>query len=165
MTPAQQSALETVAGRALTAGEIVAIDALLADRNDIQIAAILSAGRVTLTPHEMGERGILDLLGPVDGDAFLSALESITSADQLPAPLRPYYGAIRRGVSWLKTDGLDVGSAATRSLLDGMAGAGIVDAAAVAAIKARAEQADPINYNAVSDALNIAEGRLTMQGV
>jgi hypothetical protein len=46
-----------------------------------------------------------------------------------------------------------------------MAGAGIVDAAAVAAIKARAEQADPINYNAVSDALNIAEGRLTMQGV
>jgi len=164
MTPAQQTALETVAGRALTPGEIVAIDALLPDRNDVQIAAILSAGRVRVVPHEIGERGILDVLGPVAGDAFLSALEAITGADQLPAPLQPYYGAIRRGVAWLKTNGLDVGSPTTRALLDALAGAGIVDGAAVTAIKARAEQPDPIHYNAVSDALNVAEGRMTLGG-
>jgi len=164
MTPAQQTALEAVAGRALTPGEIVAIDALLPVRNDVQIAAILSAGRVTLTPHEIGERGILDVLGPVAGDAFLSALESITGADQLPAPLQPFYGAIRRGVAWLKTNGLDIGSPTTRALLDSLANFGIVDGTAVTAIKARAEQPDPIHYNAISDALNVAEGRMTLQG-
>lgn len=156
MTPAQQSALETVAGRALTADEIVAIDALLADRNDIQIAAILSAGRVTLTPHEMGERGVLDVLGPVDGDVFLSALESITIADDLPPPLRPLFGAIHRGVAWLKTSGLDVGSTTTRAMLDGLAAFGKLNTAHVAAIKATAERPDPIFPSAISDALNEA---------
>ena len=42
MTPAQQTALETVAGRALTPDEITSIDAYLPDRNDVEIAAILS---------------------------------------------------------------------------------------------------------------------------
>jgi len=164
MTPEQQAAIESAAGRALTAGELVAIDSLLAARNDVQIAAIISAGRVRVVSHLIGERGILDVLGPVAGDAFLTALEAIVTADNLPAALQPYFGAIRRGVAWLKTDGLDVGSATTRSLLDSLAAAGIVAPESVASIKALAERPDPINYNHVSDALNIAEGRMTLEG-
>lgn len=164
MTPAQQSALETVAGRPLSPVEIVAIEPYLLARNDVQIAAILSAGRVRLIPNEIGERGILGVLGPIDGDAFLSALEAITTPEALPAPIRPYFGAIRRGVGWLKTNGLDVGSPTTRALLDALAAGGIVSAAAVEAIKAKGEQADPYHYNTISDALNIAEGRMTLGG-
>lgn len=161
MTPNQQAAIESVAGRALTAGELVAIDSLLAARNDVQIAAIISAGRVRVVSHLIGERGILDVLGPVAGDAFLAALEAIT-ADNLPVPLQPYFGALRRGIAWLKTDGLDVGSATTRGLLDSLAAARVVAPESVAAIKALAERPDPIHYNPLSDALNIAEGRMTL---
>ena len=161
MTPDQQAAIESVAGQALTAGELVAIDSLLAARNDVQIAAIISAGRVRVVSHLIGERGILDVLGPVAGDAFLAALEAIT-ADNLPVPLQPYFGALRRGIAWLKTDGLDVGSATTRGLLDSLAAAGVVAPESVASIKDLAERPDPIHYNHVSDALNIAEGRMTL---
>jgi len=163
MTPEQQGAIESVAGRILTAGELVAIDSLLADRNDVQMASIISAGRIRVVSHLIGERGILDVLGPVAGDAFLAALEAIT-ADNLPAALQPYFGALRRGVAWLKTDGLDVGSETTRSLLDSLAAAGVVAQESVASIKALAERADPIHYNLLSDALNIAEGRMTLGG-
>lgn len=162
MNPAQQAALESVAGRGMTPQEYVDIDALLPLRNDVAIAVILSAGRIILVPHEIGERGILNVLGSIAGDAFLSALEAIASPTDLPAPLQPHYGAIRRGVTWLKKDGLDVGSQTTRALLDGLAAVGLVDAASVAALKALAERQDPISFNAVSDALNIAEGRMTL---
>lgn len=163
MTPDQRAAIESAAGRALTAGELVAIDSLLAARNDVQIAAIISAGRVRVVSHLIGERGILDVLGPVAGDAFLAALEAIT-ADSLPAALQPYLGALRRGIAWLKTDGLDVGSATTRSLLDSLAAAGVVAPESVASIKALAERPEPIHYNLLSDALNVAEGRMTLGG-
>ena len=57
MNTAQQTALETLVGRALTAEEISAIDPLLADRNDSAIATLLSQGRTKLVQHMIGERG------------------------------------------------------------------------------------------------------------
>jgi hypothetical protein len=47
MTPAQQSALESVAGRALTALEITALEPFIQPecRNDVEIAAILTTGQ------------------------------------------------------------------------------------------------------------------------
>lgn len=164
MTLAQQSALEAVLARPLKPEEVAAIDAVLPIRNDVEIAAILSVGRVTIVSHEIGERGILDVLGSEDGETFLVALEGITDPAALPESLRPHYGAIRRGVSWLKSDGLDVGSPTTRKLLDALAAAGILDAGAVAKVKKVAERDHPFHYNVVSDALNVAEGRLTMSG-
>lgn len=162
MNAAQQAALEAVVERSLTPAEIIAIDQLLPLRNDVEIAAILSADRFIYVPHEIGERGIIDALGPVAGDAFLSALEAINSADLLPLPLQPYFGALRRGVAWLKTDGLDIGAKTTRDLLAALAAAGIVDAAAVAVLEAIPRRDNPLHFNVVSDALNIAEGRLTL---
>lgn len=164
MSPDQKNALESLAGRGLSVAEIAVLDPLLDVRDDVAIAAVLSTGRVTVVSHRIGELGILDLLGPVAGDAFLTALEAITGPETLPEPLRPYTGAIRRGVCWLKTDGLDVGSATARVLLDALAAGGVLDGGAVTAIKASAERASPIPYAAVSDALNVAEGRLTLGG-
>lgn len=40
MTPAQQTALESLAGRPLSDDEIAAIDPLLPERNDVAIATL-----------------------------------------------------------------------------------------------------------------------------
>lgn len=124
------------------------------------IAAFLSVGRVRAVSREVGERGIIDVLGPVAGDAFLLTLESITAAELLPVPLRPCFGAIRRGVSWLKTGGLDVGAPTTRLLLDGLVGAGVLPAADVAKVKALAEVPDPVTQRQVAEALYHDDGSL-----
>lgn len=126
------------------------------------IAAAISIGRVAPVPHEIGERGILDVLGPVEGDAFLAALEAIAAgtADDLPVPLRPSFGAIRRGVSWLKTGGLDVGAPTTRLLLDSLVGVGKLPAASVTKVKAVAEVADPVTARQVAEVLFHDDGSL-----
>lgn len=124
------------------------------------IAAALSVNRVRAVSHEIGERGILDLLGPVAGDAFLSALEAIAAPTDLPAPLQLYFGAIRRGVSWLKSSGLDVGAPTTRLLLDNLALAGILKATDVARIKAIAEVPDNVTARQVAEALYHDDGSL-----
>ena len=154
MNTAQQTALETLVGRALTTEEISAIDPLLADRNDGAIACLLSQGRTKLVQHMIGERGVIDKLGPVAGDAFLTALESIQAESDLPAAMQPCFGAIKRGAAWLKTDaGLDVGSATLRGLLDALVSAGKLDATSVATIKALAVQDDPVTSQQVTHAL------------
>lgn len=118
---------------------------VLASRDSQAIADAFNVGRVRIVSRLIGERGVLDALGPIAGEAFLAALEAITSAEALPEPARPYFGALRRGVAWLKSEGLDIGSATTRSLLDLHANVGVLDAAAVATIKALAQTPDAID--------------------
>lgn len=119
---------------------------LLATRDTVAITAEFNAGRVRVESRMLSERGILSALGPTAGDAFLMALEAAAaSAEALPAPLRSHHGAIRRAVGWLKGDGIDVGDVVTRSLLDAMASAGVVNATSAAAIKRLAERADPVD--------------------
>lgn len=149
MTPEQQTALETVAERPLSADEIASIEPLLADRNDVAIATILSVGRVKLTPTEIGVGRILATIGLTAGNLLLDALYAITEFRHIK-PL-------------IEQGRLDIADPLPRAALDGLVGSieGFTQAHA-AALKALAEQPDPIRYNAVSDALNIAEGRLTL---
>ena len=127
---------------------------LLATRDTVAIAAAFNPGRVRVEPRMLSERGVLSALGPTAGDAFLTALEAAAaSAVALPAPLRSYHGAIRRAVGWIKGDGIDVGDAVTRSLLDAMASAGVVNAASASAIKRLAERSDPVEEIEVRRAL------------
>jgi hypothetical protein len=125
----------------------------VAARDCETLAAAMSVGRIRAVSHEVGERGILDALGPIQGDAFLSALENIKTAADLPPPLQPCFGAIRRGVAWLKTSGLDVGAPTTRLLLDGLAGAGVLPQADVNKVKALAERPDSVGVREVAEAL------------
>ena len=157
MTPAQQAALEALAGRALTGAEITAIDPLLPERNDVAIAAILSAGRTRIESKQIGRGTILAVMAPMGG-LFLGTLRDI--GDIRPrtmdsANVAEVVGLIDRGE-------FDIGMDASREQLQLFATANSGMAPGIAALLALAETADPIHYNAVSDALNIAEGRLTL---
>ena len=149
MTLAQQATLEGLAGRPLAAQEYVDIDALLPARNDVAIAGILSAGRVKTVPTPIGIGTVLAVMAPSGGD-FLNALEAM--------------GAVDANVKWslIEQDSFDVGQPVTRAQLHDFAAAQRPLAPAIAALLAVAEQPDPISFNAVSDALNIAEGWMTL---
>ena len=153
MTPAQQAALEALAGRALSAEEQAEIDALLPGRDDVRIAAILSVGRVRVVPTRIGIGTILAVMAPAGGD-FLNALESLAPADS----------NVKWALKLIEQSSLDIGMAVTRAQLQDFAGRVPALAAGIAALLAVAEEADPIHYNAVSDALNAAEGRMTLGG-
>lgn len=151
MTPAQQSALEAVAGRLLTPGEIVAIDALLPDRNDVQIADILSAGRSATHPTPIGIGTVLAAMAPAGGD-FLNALETLGATD----------ANVKWSLKMIEQGTFDVGHPVTRAQLQQFATDHPEMAPAIAALLAVAEMPDPIHYNTVSDWLNEAEGRLVL---
>ena len=151
MTPAQQSALEALVGRVLTAIEIAAIDPLLPARNDVAIAAVLSADRVRIEPKRVGIGTILATMRP-NGGAFLDALEQLAATDS----------NVKWTLKLIEQSNFDIGLPATREELIAFAGEHPALTANIQALLAVAEISDPIHYNAVSDALNIAEGRLVL---
>lgn len=152
MTPAQQTALEAVAVRALTTDEIAAIDPLLPDRMDVQIAALLPP-RVDIVSTPIGIGTILATLAP-NGGAFLDGLEALAATDS--------------NVKWclklIEQGNLDVGMSATRQQMQQFAADAPGFAEGIGKLLQTAERATPIHYNAVSDALNVAEGRMTLGG-
>lgn len=131
---------------------------VLDTRDTAQIAAALPV-IVSVRPHIISERGVLAALPVPAGDVFLSALEAFAAA-ALPDghPLVAYHGTIKRGVGWLKGEGLDLGDPLTRTLLDTLAQVGVVDASSVAALKALAETPDPIDEMTVRQACWSDEG-------
>lgn len=122
-----------------------ALTALLPD--SVALAAHSTfAGRTSVRAHMVTERGIASALGAEDGEAFLVALETFSAANLNPAhPLKAAQPAIARQLAWLKRDGLDVGDAVTRALLDTLAATGDADAGQAAAVKALAEVPEPVS--------------------
>ena len=150
MTPAQQFALESVAGHSLTAEQIAAIEPYLADRNDVAIASILPT-KVVIVSTPIGIGTILAVLAP-NGGAFLDALESAGQSDP----------NVKWALKLIEQSNFDVGMAATRAQMQAFAQAAPTFADGVAALLKTAERETPTHYNAVSDALNIAEGRMML---
>lgn len=177
MTPAQQSALEALAGRTLTADELTEIDDLLPARNDVAIAAVLSAGRKVLVARTIDERGVRAALSIRQASQFLSLLKSAATVTTMPTWLTAmlvamdidaadhpaYFETLACAYPWLQQEaGIDLASPTTRSMLDMIASSDAVTyGGAVSILKALPERDDPIHYTAVSDALNIAENRDT----
>lgn len=153
MTNDQRAALEQIVGRALTAAEIEAIEPLLEERNDVQIAGVLSTGRVQILPTPIGIGTVLAVMAPAGGD-FLNALEALGAQD----------ANVKWALAMIKQGTFDVGHPVTRAQLQAFAEATPAMAAGIAALLAVAERTHPIHYNTVSDALNVAEGRLTLGG-
>ncbi len=151
MAPNQQSSLEGLVGRSLTADEVASIDLVLLDRNDVAIAAILSTGRVKTQPTPIGIGTVLAVMAP-SGGAFLNAIESKGATD----------ANVKWALKMIEQQTFDVGHPVTRAQLEAFAADTPAMATAVDALMAVAEVADPIHYNAVSDALNVAEGRVTL---
>lgn len=150
MTPEIRFALGQLIGRALTDADVAAIAPHLAVRNDVAIAAILSAGRTKPTVREIGNGTVLEVLGIEVGNVLLDELSN-----------NPVY----RHVKPLLDQGrLRIDSALVQATLQGFAAgqAPILTQAQADAMCALGKIADPIHFNAVSDALNIAEGRLVL---
>lgn len=149
MNEAQQQALEQLAGRSLTAEEIAAIDEHLPARRDDLIAQVLSVGRVRVVKTLGGIGTVLETLGPVDGATVLDQLEAMV----------PTVPAVKWAFVLVNRGELDFGSSATRAMIDQLLPSQIG-----ALLKAVAEVPNPLTVGQVSDALNVAEGRLTMGG-
>lgn len=171
MTPEQQAALEALAGRALTADDIAAIDPLLPTRRDDLIAARLSTGRVvvqqgaTITTRGASAAfpAIGGLPGPLAFEAAMLALEAFasTQANSEQITTKLLARAVGRQLQGFQALGLDFGSPAMRSMLDTLAGT-VLSPEQVAGFKGLAQKPSPLTTNEVSDALNRAENLLTL---
>lgn len=153
MTPAQKAALESVAGRSITTDEEAVIRPLLdsENRNDVAIAALLSQDRLRLKSHLIGIGTILEVMGEAGG-LFLDAL--VTAGTQQ----RMLYWAM----VLINNSNLDIGKQATQDQMTALALAMPHFAAGLDALKALGTEVNPIDYNVVSKALNIAEGRMIL---
>lgn len=151
MTEAQLQALESVVGRSLTEAEIAQLDPLVTARNDVAIAQIISVGRARLKPAPIGIGTILAVMAP-NGGAFLDSLEAIGASD---ANIKWLLKLIERGA-------FDIGMPASRQQMLAYAQAVPSLAEGINALLQLGIEGDPIHYNTVSDALNVAEGRMVL---
>lgn len=100
---------------------------------------------VTLREEYITERGVVAALGLIDGEAFLTALETFAATPlAIDHPLEPYQPGIARQLTWLKTGGIDVGSAPARDLLDVLAAVGVIHPAHAGTMKELAEVRTPV---------------------
>lgn len=157
MTPAQQAALEVfVAPRALTPEELEQIEPLLNPnaRNDVVIAEILSVGRTKQVDVTIGIGDILNTLRGVGsgGGVFLDTLQTLGVQDR---DLFYVYKLLEGGKLHINLPNVQAG-------LQQLAAAVPALAPQISALSVLGIEPDPLQHGAVSDALNKAEGRLTL---
>lgn len=157
MTPQQQLALETLVGRSLTAGEITAIDPYLAanNRNDVAIAGILSIGR---TVRNLISKSVFLRWAARTGARAAIETHALDSA----SPLRSTALALRDFLLSNLTD-IDFSLDENVTMLQAWVSAGAITQTQANEILSLATSPNPIPVGDVSDALNKAEGRMTMQ--
>lgn len=157
MTPEQKAALETLTGRALTPDDETALEPWLAwdVRRDDLIAAHLSAGRTAVQEYWLTDRGLVADLVVATGstamsDAILAHLDVVATQSR----------SVKAMLNRLENDsrGLNFGDPSLRAQLPYLG----FSEAEVAALLALALQPAPLSVGQVSDALNIAEGRMTL---
>jgi hypothetical protein len=143
MTPAQQSALEALAGRVLTPEQIAQVDSLLPERNDVAIAAIVSIGRKRLQHMLVGPGTVVVAMDP-HGGACLDAINAL--------------GETNRDVYWgmdpIRNGDFDLGLLSAQAWLDKLAQLLPDYAEPLQVLKSLGYADDPIHYDEVSDALN-----------
>ncbi len=156
MTPEQQNALEFVAGRPLTLDDIAAIEPFLLDRNDVQIAAILSAGQPDIRRSIRVEE-LFQTLYEI-GDYV-----TLKSAEIAGNPLAVFVFAVLKDAKTLGPGVVNLDDTQTISLCDQLQEANLISQDGRDALESLSMvRPQPIHYNKVSDALNVAEGRLTL---
>lgn len=149
MTPQQVEAIEQLVGRELSGAERTILLPLVACRNDIEIAKVLSEGRTTHGKTAIGTGTIIALLKPLGcGGRFIKAvLELATTDPDVEFGFNPVTrGALdlsvpeaRESIAELK----DKMSEEFYPAIDRILMVGVIP--------------DPINFNIVSDLLNQLE--------
>jgi hypothetical protein len=141
------AALEKVAGRALTEVEKVDLDPFVLARNDVEIARQLSAGRTKYAPTTIGIGTVVAVIGAQGGN-FLDAVNNLGANDR---QVHWGFDPVRRGV-------LDLSVPAARAMLADLKTKIPDYAADIDKLLGLGLVPDPIDYNAVSDALNAVGG-------
>lgn len=160
MTPAQAAALVAVRGYALTLDEAQRIEPLLDpdNRNDTQIAAILSEGRTKFGEVRRMEIGFVGAYpgGPVQGDAVLAKLEAHAESQAPTARI------VARALRAMRTEpGLNLGDPALHAMLNLLVPDPLTQAE-VDSIVSMGRVPHPVSTSDLSRALNIAEGRMVL---
>lgn len=139
----------------------------VAERRDALVAAALSVGRVRPREYLITIRGLRTVLGKVEGRVFVEALREAAALVETLPTAHPAYDDLW----WLREllpaldanggAGIDIGSAETRTALEGLVILGEllglqhrVTTAHVAALVAASSDSDPIDVAAVSASLN-----------
>ncbi len=156
MNTDQQTALESVAGRSLSTDELTAIDALLSERNDVAIAEVINTG-ATPVAESITVSDVFDILY-LTGD-YLTLKQSQLSAN----PLALMAFEVLKDAKEIGSGRVAIQSPTAQYLFGQLLSAGLLSQAGLDALNAASLKQPPtVHYNAVSDALNIAEGRLTL---
>ena len=167
------AALEALVGRPLSPEEVADISPWLPPRRDDLIAERLSIGRTRLRSFEITPRGSAALFPAVGGLpgplALQKALRQLTAfaeaAKAAPDETTSLLGeAIEEQVRGFRVQGLDFSVPALRGMLDLIAAQGGISIEQAAGFKALAQEPEPLTTNQVSDALNRAQGLMTMGG-
>ena len=158
MTPEQKAALEQVSGITLSDTLVALLDPLLdpENRNDVQITAVLNAEitlleKMRLKNYAVGVGTILSELAPTGGD-FLDALEAAAAADS----------NVKWSMYLIKAGTFDVGMPASRVQMTALGAADPSLTDGMTKLLALGEELAILNFNSVSDVLNVAEGRMTL---
>lgn len=126
------------------------------DLGDIaQVEALINApNRSRLVSHFASERGILDRYpgGPLAADALLLKLEAFAQTGHALASI------VRRALKFLgQPEGIDLGSGGVQSMLDALAGGGVISADERGGLRAMAtlpcSRADQIGLPYVTDTM------------
>jgi hypothetical protein len=146
----QQTQLQTLAGRSLTANEITLANA----RDDVDLAASLSVGLTQTVSHLIGIGGVLNALGAANGAAFLDAMNTLSST----------VSAIKYGIELLNAGQFDVGDPTSIAVINLLVSGGALGSATITANTIPQATATallnlavvpaPISVNQVSNILN-----------
>jgi hypothetical protein len=177
MKPVEQSALQGLVERELSTEELVALEPLVEARNDVTIAALLSAGRKRLVSRLITARGVRSALTVPEASRFLTLLRDTAAATTVPAWLdvvltlqglpesdhSAYLDMFACAHEWLQGAGIDLGDPTTRNGLTIIAESDRASfGGIVAKLLALAAVDDPIPFDQVSRALNKAQGLMTL---
>jgi hypothetical protein len=156
MTPAQQAALELLVGRALTPEALAQLDPLVAHdvRNDVEVARILSTGRI-----KQGSVSKAQFAMWCGKTGMRAAVED--HATNAASPLRSSALTIKDFLVG-PVGSIDFAEPANVMMLNAWVGSAAITQAQADELLALGATPDPIHFNAVSDALNVAEGRMTL---
>lgn len=149
MTPAQQSALDALAGRTLSAEEVSQIDTELADGRLNAIAPILSTGRTRVGTVSVG-----NLASWAAATGMRAAIED--HAINTASPLRSIALALR-DVLVGGTDGIRLDLPANAAMLAAWVSAGVLSTEHRDELLALATSADPVTDAQVQAALEAAQ--------
>lgn len=152
MNASEKSALEGLVGRSLSVDEIAALAPLVAARNDVDTAALLSDGRTKHGPTQIGIGTVVAVFGDPQGGEFLDALDALGETDRTV-----YWGMdpVRRGV-------LDLSLPATRASLTALKEKMPAYADHIDHLLQVGVVPDPIPFDRVSAVLNKEQGLMTL---